>query len=288
MFSDRIVIDRLLARAVVGLNEWERRAKQDVLISIALFLDLGAIGRSDSVVDGVNYSTIVQQVLTYVEASDRHTVEALATDVAGICLTHSQVERARIRIAKPAADRFARSISAEIERTWEQLARPALIGLGSNVDAEHNLRAGAALLGRVGRIAALSAVYQTAGIADSANSNYLNAAAAVHTSLPAVELRRRLKAIETERGRSHAPDQPVTLDLDLCLLGDEVVNVPGLTLPNPEILERHYVARLLSEVDPTARHPTTGELLSDIASRLPAEPAPVLRSDINLAEPACS
>ena len=117
MPEDRIEIKDLLLRGIIGVNDWEREAEQDILINITLTADLTQAGKTDSIDDTVNYRTLTKQIISHVEASQRFTVEALATDIVGICLDQDGVARARVRVEKPGALRFARSVGVEIERT---------------------------------------------------------------------------------------------------------------------------------------------------------------------------
>ena len=120
--EDRILINDLLVRGILGINEWERTEKQDILVNIELGADLRAAGRSDNVEDSVNYRTVAKRVVSHVESSARHTAEALAEDLVQICLTMPGVKRARVRVEKPGAVRFARSVGVEIERRSEDRA----------------------------------------------------------------------------------------------------------------------------------------------------------------------
>jgi FolB domain-containing protein len=122
MGEDRIEIKDLLLRGIVGINEWERKNRQDILINITLFGDLSPSGESDDIADTINYRTVTKKVIQHVENSQRFTVEALAADIARICLGEAGVKRARVRVEKPGALRFARSVGVEIERSREDFA----------------------------------------------------------------------------------------------------------------------------------------------------------------------
>jgi FolB domain-containing protein len=122
MSQDRIEIKDLLLRGIVGINDWEREQPQDILINITLFADLRRAGLSDDIHDTVNYRSLTKKIIQLVEASQRYTVEALAADIARICLQEPGAERARVRLEKPGALRFARSVGVEIERQAEDLA----------------------------------------------------------------------------------------------------------------------------------------------------------------------
>lgn len=119
MNLDRIEIRDLLVRGILGVNDWEREHEQDILVNLTLFTDLTAAGASDSLDDTVNYRTLTKQLIAHIESSRRFTVEALAEDLARICLQSPRVQRARVRVEKPGALRFARSVGVEIERPAE-------------------------------------------------------------------------------------------------------------------------------------------------------------------------
>ena len=79
---DKVIIRDLLARGIIGVNEWEREKKQDILINLHIFADLKAAGESDQIDESVNYRTIAKEVLSHAETAARFTVEALAEDLA--------------------------------------------------------------------------------------------------------------------------------------------------------------------------------------------------------------
>lgn len=114
--NDKIIISDLLLRAVLGLNDSEREKKQDILINLTLFTDIRAAGKSDEHDDILNYRTITKAIIAHVEASSYYTVEGLATAVARICVVDHDAVRAMVRVEKPGALRFARSVGVEIER----------------------------------------------------------------------------------------------------------------------------------------------------------------------------
>lgn len=114
---DKVIIKDLVARGIIGINDWEREKKQEILINIVLFTDMHKAGESDDISDCVNYRTVSKKVLAHAEISARYTVEALASDLAEICLQEPGVKKVRIRVEKPGAARFANSVGVELERT---------------------------------------------------------------------------------------------------------------------------------------------------------------------------
>lgn len=116
MREDRIEIKDLLLRGIVGINDWEREKKQDILVNITMFADLRSAGKSDSIEDSVNYRTVTKKVINHIEQNEPFTVETLAANIAQLCLQEPGVIKARVRVEKPGALRFAKSVGVEIER----------------------------------------------------------------------------------------------------------------------------------------------------------------------------
>jgi FolB domain-containing protein len=114
---DQVIIKDLSARGIIGINDWEREKPQEILINITLFADLNKAGESDNIDDCVNYRTVAKKVQAHAESAGRLTVEALAADIAKICLEEPGVEKVRVRVEKPGAVRFSGSVGVEIERS---------------------------------------------------------------------------------------------------------------------------------------------------------------------------
>jgi FolB domain-containing protein len=119
--TDQIQIKDLFLRTIIGINEEERRNRQDVLINIVLYADTTAAGASDDIDDAVNYRTIIKRVIKLVEESEFYLVERMAAEIAAICLEDPRVEEVSVRVEKPGALRFARSVGLEIHRTRHDL-----------------------------------------------------------------------------------------------------------------------------------------------------------------------
>lgn len=117
---DKVIIKNLLARGIIGVNDWERNRPQNILINIVLFTDTRAAAQSDNIRDCINYSTMSKKVLAHAETVNRLTVEALANDLAKLCLEEDGVQRVIIRVEKPGAVRFAESVGVEIERSKDE------------------------------------------------------------------------------------------------------------------------------------------------------------------------
>ena len=116
MTTDLIHITGLKINCIIGINDWERVTKQDVVIDITLHADLSKPGESDDIDDTVNYRDISKAIQAHVEASSYGLIEAMARNIATICLEPEAVVRADVSVQKPGALRGADSVGVEISR----------------------------------------------------------------------------------------------------------------------------------------------------------------------------
>ena len=108
-----INVDNLRARTILGLNEEERINKQDIIINYAMDLDISKAAETDDVQYTVDYKTVNKRILAYVEESSFLLVETLVTELLKMLLEDERVQNAWVRVDKPAALRFADSVSVE-------------------------------------------------------------------------------------------------------------------------------------------------------------------------------
>jgi len=106
-----IRIKNLRLRAIIGLNDWERKVQQDLILNIMLEFDGEEAGRSDDIADTVDYKAMKQRIRSEVEASQYRLLEALASHVLKLVMVDERVQRASVEVDKPHALRFADSVS---------------------------------------------------------------------------------------------------------------------------------------------------------------------------------
>ncbi len=116
---DQIIIKDILVRGIIGVNESERTNPQDILINLTIFSDVKTAGENDNIEESVNYRTVTKRTISLAENAKRLTVEALATDIADLILSLPLVKGVRVRVEKPGAVRFAKSVGVEIDR-WQK------------------------------------------------------------------------------------------------------------------------------------------------------------------------
>lgn len=113
---DQVIIKDLLVRGILGIREWERNKEQDILINLCIWTDTRQAAISDDIADCVDYSALAKRIAAHVQAAKRGTVEALANDIATICLHDANAHKASVRVEKPGAVRFAASVGVLVER----------------------------------------------------------------------------------------------------------------------------------------------------------------------------
>src|SRR5215467_4705058 len=138
----------------------------------------------------------------------------------------------------------------------------AYVGLGANLgDAEGSIRQALEELDTLPdtRVAARSPLYRSAPVGYAPQPDFVNAVAEVRTSLKPGELLAALIEIEQRHGRERSfPNAPRTLDLDLLLYGEELMESERLTLPHPRMHERAFVLKPLLDLAPDLRIPGLG------------------------------
>jgi len=114
---DKIIIRDLLAHGILGVYDIEREKTQDILINIVIFTDTKLVAQTDDIADCINYHALAEKAKALAENAQRFTVEALANDIAVLCLAYEGVQKVQVRVEKPEAISFTSTVGVEIERS---------------------------------------------------------------------------------------------------------------------------------------------------------------------------
>ena len=152
------------------------------------------------------------------------------------------------------------------------------IGVGSNVEPEHNIARGVAQLRAAFGPILCSPVY-TNPATGFVGDNFYNLVIGFDTALALDAIGARLREIEQAHGRhrGEAKFAPRTLDLDLLTYGDTVLTTAQLTLPRADILEYAFVLRPLADIAPDERHPLTHATYRELWQHRERESVPMTR-----------
>jgi len=113
---DKTFIDNLRVRCILGVNDWERTEPQEIRIGVTVFSDTRPATARDDLAGCVDYDRLAGRIRELAEKAQRFTVEALAGDIAGLCLAIPGVRKVTVRVEKPGAVAGTDSVGVEIER----------------------------------------------------------------------------------------------------------------------------------------------------------------------------
>ena len=158
----------------------------------------------------------------------------------------------------------------------------AYLSLGSNIEPENNLPQAVALLNQFGRVMATSSVWQTAAVGFTAQPDFLTAAVLLETPLSAETLRlQAITQIENALGRVRTENKngPRPIDIDIMLFNHDVLKLGRRRIPDPELLERSFVAIPMAEIAPEYVHPEVNTTLEEISLNFDSAAEAITRRD---------
>lgn len=255
---DQIIIDRLEIFCNHGVYEEEKNNGQNFYVTVALDLDTYAAGVSDDLAKSVDYAALCRDITRFMKERRYRLIEAAAENLAAYILNEYVLIRGlRLSIHKPEAPIGLpfEDVSVTICRAWQK----SYIALGSNMGDSRRILENAVqkIAGNPAiRLLKRSAFIQTKPYGGVEQADFLNGCIEIETYLSPECLLEDLHRIENEAGRTRGIHWgPRTLDLDILLYGDRIINSEFLTVPHSDMHNRRFVLEPLCEIAPYAYHP---------------------------------
>ena len=270
-YYDKIQIKNLEVFANHGVFPEETRLGQKFLISLVMYLDARRAGKADDLEKSVDYGEVSSFMTAYMKEHPCKLIEAAAESLAEeLLLRYPLLEGITLEVKKPWAPVGLplETVSVEITRFWHK----AYIGLGSNMgDKKGYLDQAVKALNetRGCRVEKVSSYLVTEPYGGVEQDDFLNACMILKTFLPPQELLERLHEIEQAAHRERVIHWgPRTLDLDILLYDDEILETEDLVIPHVEMHLREFVLKPLSEIAPNKRHPIFQKTIAQLAAEV--------------------
>ena len=268
---DQIHIENLEVFANHGVFPEETRLGQKFLISLTMYMDTRPAGSCDNLDLSVNYGEVSAFLTRWMQEHTCKLIETVAEQLCQALLeTYPLLAGVSLEIKKPWAPVGLplETVSVKIKRFWHR----AYLGLGSNMgDKKKYLDDAVAALDRIPgcKVEKLSPYLVTAPYGGVEQDDFLNACLILKTTLPPQELLERMHEIEQAAHRERIIRWgPRTLDLDILLYDDLVMDSDDLVIPHVEMHLRDFVLRPLSQIAPNKRHPILGKTVTQMLKEI--------------------
>ncbi len=262
MYNDCIEIHDLVVFANHGVLPEEKSMGQKFVISMKLYMDMDKAADTDDIAEAVNYAEVCSFVTEFTKINRCRLIEAAADNIArALLVSYPAVNAVEITLKKPWAPIGLplESVAVKIKRSRARV----YLSIGSNMgDKERNLDFAVKSIkeNEACIIKKVSEYIVTEPVGGVIQDDFLNACIELDTVLTPHELLDFIHTIENEAGRTREIHWgPRTLDIDILLYDDMVMNDATLTIPHMQMHKREFVLKPLAEIAPYAYHPVMKE-----------------------------
>jgi 2-amino-4-hydroxy-6-hydroxymethyldihydropteridine diphosphokinase len=269
--KDYIVLTGLKVRCIIGIFDWERKQKQDVVIDLKFPCDIRKASRRDDISDTFNYKRIAKTTISFVEKSQYQLIETLAKQLADLLLKDFDLSEIHLFVSKPGAVRGSQNVGIEIHRNASEPKVPKLmfLSLGSNIHPKKNLQLALSEIKKRYSIVGQSHTYETSPVGYARQEYFWNLVVAVEARETPKKVRHWIEILEKKAGRIPISDPfgPRPMDIDLILWGNQVKKYREFALPHPDIETKAFVLFPLLEINPNLIHPLFKKPLIELAAK---------------------
>ena len=265
---DEIHVENLEVFANHGVFPEETRLGQKFLLSLTMYVDARPAGKDDCLEESVHYGEVSAFMTRWMQENTRKLIESAAEGLAeALLMNYPLLKGVTLELKKPWAPVGLplETVSVKITRFWHT----AYLGLGSNMGDKQAYLDGAVKALNEARgceVERVSTYLVTKPYGGVEQDDFLNACLRLRTLLPPQELLDRMHDIEQAAHRERTIHWgPRTLDLDILLYDDEVLETETLVIPHPELHLREFVLRPMAEIAPWKRHPILGKTMAQLA-----------------------
>lgn len=271
---DQIKITDLEVFANHGVFSEENKLGQKFLVSAVLYTDTRKAGKTDDLTASIHYGEVSAFITKYMKEHTYQLLERVAETLAeemlksisGLCKIDLEIKKPWAPVRLP-----LRTVSVKISREWHT----TYVALGSNIgDSETYLNEAVEKIGQIPTctVEKVSSYLVTEPYGVTDQPEFLNACLKMRTLLYPEELLKELNRIEKEAGRERIIHWgPRTLDLDILLYDDIVLEEDDLCIPHVEMHKRSFVLEPLAEIAPYKRHPVYGKTVREMLEEIQAQ-----------------
>lgn len=271
---DQIKITDLEVFANHGVFPEENKLGQKFLVSAVLYTDTRKAGKTDDLTASIHYGEVSAFITKYMKEHTYQLLERVAETLAeemlksisGLCKIDLEIKKPWAPVGLP-----LKTVSVKISREWHT----TYIAIGSNIgDSETYLNEAVEKIGQIPTctVEKVSSYLVTEPYGVTDQPEFLNACLKMRTLLYPEELLKELNRIEKEAGRERIIHWgPRTLDLDILLYDDIVLEEDDLCIPHVEMHKRSFVLEPLAEIAPYKRHPVYGKTVREMLEEIQAQ-----------------
>lgn len=268
---DKIHIKNLEVFGNHGVFPEENKLGQKFLVNATLYTNTSEAGKTDDLTKSIDYGEVSHFITKYMREHTFRLIEAVAEQLArALLLQFNSLAWLDLEIQKPWAPIGLplESVSVEISRGWHQ----AFIATGSNLgDKEEYIRQGSDALKACEEciVEKESGLIVTEPYGVTEQPQFLNGMLKIKTIFTPLELLEKLNEIEAAANRERKMHWgPRTLDLDIILYDDLILDTERLTIPHRDMQNREFVLKPLAELAPWQRHPVLGKTIQEMLDEL--------------------